>query len=296
LEKKYMKKKIIVLGSSGSIGHMVNFFLNKTSNFLIYNVAGSRKVDDKTEIINIENFHKLKIYIKKINPEIIINCIGILGNQSSNELKKAIYVNSLFPHLLKDLANDNNCKLIHVSTDCVYSGKKKDFYVENDIKDGLDEYSKTKSLGEIIDNNNLTIRSSIIGPELKKNGIGLFHWFMGQDKQISGYTNVYWSGVTTIELARSIIWAINNDITGLYNITNGSKISKSNLLQIINDKTKKNLVINSIKTSFSDKSFMDTRKELDYIIPSYEFMISELVEFVKTNSANYPHYNLNKND
>lgn len=285
-----MKKKVLILGSSGMLGHMVNFFLNKTSNFLVYNIAGSRKVDGNTQIIDIENFNKLKIYIKKINPDILINCIGILVSQSSNELKKAIYINSLFPHLLKDLGNKMDFKLIHISTDCVYSGKKAEFYVENDIKDGLDEYSKTKSLGEIIDNKNLTIRSSIIGPELKTNGTGLFHWFMSQDKPINGFTNVYWSGVTTMELARSVVWAINNNIKGLYNITNGVRISKYNLLEIINYYTNKNLVINPIETSFCDKSFIDTRNELDYKIPSYKIMISELVEFIKSNSTNYPHY------
>src|SRR5690606_27782525 len=108
--------------------------------------------------------------------------------------------------------------LIHISTDCVFSGKKGD-YIETDQKDGSSVYAQSKSLGEITGDNILTIRTSIIGPELKNNGIGLFHWFMSQQGQIQGYSNVFWNGVTTLELAKVIHRLINKQMDGLIHIT-----------------------------------------------------------------------------
>ena len=287
-----MKKKVLVLGSSGMIGHMIYYFLKKTEKYLLFNVAGTRKVDSSTKLIDVHDFKSLEFFIREIKPDFIINCIGILINESNKNIHKAIYLNALFPHLLKNLSYLFDFKLIHISTDCVFSGKKKDFYTEFDDKDGFGNYAKTKGLGEIIDERNLTIRTSVVGPELKSNGEELFDWFMSQEKEINGFTNAYWSGVTTIVLAKSIIWFLDNELTGLYNLTNCKKISKNDLLNIIKYFTKKNIKIKPIKTLFSDKSFLDTRQELGIKIPSYEFMISELVDFIKNNLNYYPHYNI----
>ena len=285
-----MKKKIIVLGSSGLIGHMTCFYLNKVDNFKVYNVSGSRKYNDDTEIINALNFEKIKQYIKKIQPHVVVNCIGILINQCKTSTQNAIFLNALFPHLLNELSFDLNFKLIHISTDCVFSGEKGESYIESDLKDGKGTYAKTKGLGEINNNKNLTLRTSVIGPELKKNGEELFSWFMSQNKEINGFTNVYWSGVSTIELAKTVIWGIRNNIKGLYHVTNGQKISKNDLLSIINKYSNKNISINPDSSMCSDKSFIDTRKERDYLMPSYELMIKELFVYMKQKHFNYTHY------
>lgn len=272
------------------IGHTIYHFLSKSNKYLVYNLAGTRKVDSTTKLIDVKNFSSLENYIKEIQPNFVINCIGLLINESKKNIDKAIYLNALFPHLLKNLSYSLKFKLIHISTDCVFSGKKKGFYIESDLKDGVGNYAKTKGLGEVIDHKNLTFRTSVIGPELKHDGEELFHWFMSQKKEINGFTNVYWSGVTTVQLAKAVIWSLERNITGLYNLTNGKKISKNDLLSIVNDLTKKNLNIKPVESVFSDKSFSDTRQELDLKIPSYQEMVSELVEFIKNNSINYPHY------
>lgn len=286
------KKKILILGSSGLIGHMVYLFLKRSNLFLLHNLAYSRKVDKETKLLDATDFILLKKYLETIKPDIIVNCIGILISESNANPKKAIILNALLPHFLKDFTKNQKSKLIHISTDCVFSGDKINSYVENDEKDGKGYYAKTKGLGEIIDNSNLTLRTSVIGPELKPNGEELFNWFMSQNGSINGYLNAYWSGVTTIELAKSVLWAIENNTVGLYNVTNGIRISKYELLSLINNITGKEIKIVPFKNKLSDKSFIDTRKEKDYKIPSYNKMILDMIEYIKLNSSRYPHYNI----
>ena len=291
-----MKKKVLVLGSSGMIGHQVFNYLFNTDKYEIFNLSYRKKINNETIICNVRNEEKFIKIINSISPQIIINCIGVLINGANKNPQNTIFLNSYMPHLLMNLCNKLNSKLIHISTDCVFSGEKEMPYIEKDFKDGKDTYAKSKGLGEIINDNHLTLRTSVIGPELKSDGEELFHWFMSQSGEINGYTKVIWSGVTTLILAKVVGWAIENKITGLYHVTNNKSIDKFALLTLIKKYTKKNILINPCDEKKLNKSFIDSRKELNFEIPSYEFMISELVEFVKTNSANYPHYNLNKND
>ena len=114
--------------------------------------------------------------------------------------------------MLNKLCDSINSKLIHISTDCVFSGKTGG-YDENSIKDAIDDYGKTKSLGEFDSEcNHLCIRTSIFGPEIKQNGEGLVHWLFNQKGKIFGYKNVFWSGVTTLELSKAIRFSIEKNI------------------------------------------------------------------------------------
>ena len=177
------------------------------------------------------------------NPDIIINCIGILIKESDIDPENSIFLNSYLPHRLTRLSDKIDAKLIHISTDCVFSGDKKEQYDEADEKDGRGIYAKTKGLGEVINDKHLTLRTSVVGPELKEDGEELFHWFMGQSGVVSGYTKAIWSGVTTIELAKAVECSIRKDITGLHHITNNSSISKYDLLILFQKHMKKNIQI-----------------------------------------------------
>ena len=284
-------KKILVLGSRGMLGHVVYHYIKSLNRFNILDSSFNNKLNPNSHLLDVRNNKDLELFISQNKPDIIINCIGILIEASSIDKSNAIYLNSYLPHMLSKLSSSYNCKLIHISTDCVFSGNKGS-YIETDYKDARDIYGLSKGLGEINNNRDLTIRTSIIGPEIKVEGRGLFHWFMLQKKKINGYINVFWSGVTTIELAKAIVFAIDNNTTGLYHITNGRKISKNDLLQLINKHTGKNLIIKPVEVVFSDKSFLDTRKELNYIIPSYEIMIKEMIQMIKQNKKLYTQYNL----
>ena len=275
-----MKKKVLVLGSTGMLGHqVVNHFL-KFDNYDVADIAFKFKLREKTVIVDVTDKVKFEKIIAKMKPDFIVNCIGILINGCKN-LENAIYLNAYFPHQLKKISKNINAKLIHISTDCVFSGEKGS-YIESDVKDGKGIYSQTKKLGEIEDSTNLTLRTSIIGPELKRSGEGLFHWFMSQSADISGFTKSIWSGVTTIELAKAVKCAIEGDITGIYHVTNNIPINKYNLLKLFKKNTKKDISINQLDGEVVDKSLVDTRMLMDVDIPNYEIMIRDMIDDIKS--------------
>ena len=181
--------------------------------------------------------------------------------------------------MLNKLCNSINSKLIHISTDCVFSGKTGG-YDENSIKDAIDDYGKTKSLGEFHSECNLCIRTSIIGPEIKQNGEGLVHWLFQQNGKVFGYKNVYWSGVTTLELSKAIRFSIENNINGLWNLTNGEPISKYDLLDKIINIFSLN---NELDKNFEKKSnkTLKTNKDVNYKVSNYDSMIKEMFDNLK---------------
>lgn len=285
-------EKIIVLGSSGLIGHIVYTYLKKKNKYLVYGLSKKNKIDDSIFLIDALKFKAVEKFIKDIKPDIVINCIGLLINDCNKNIHQAIKLNAEFPHFLDSISCQYNFKLIHISTDCVFSGKKGDSYCEKDEKDGIGVYSKTKSLGEVINNKSLTLRTSVVGPEISSREEELFNWFMSRKDDIKGFTNVYWSGVSTIQLAKSVEWAIEKNIKGLYHITNGKKISKNDLLNIFKKYSKKEIIIYPTLSDFSDKSFIDSRKQINFKIPSYESMVKEIFVHIKNNFDLYSHYNI----
>ena len=210
-----MNKKVLILGSSGLIGHQVYNHLKDNSDFSLSNISYRRKLNSETILLDARSEQIFFDHIRRIQPNYIVNCIGILISEAKQDSESAISLNTHLPHRLKELANKINAKLIHMSTDCVFSGNKKSPYLETDERDGKDSYAKTKALGEVISENHLTIRTSVVGPEIINGSKSLFHWFMSQSGVIEGFTKTIWSGVTTIELAKAIKWFIDNDTTGL---------------------------------------------------------------------------------
>ena len=284
-----MSKKVLVLGSTGQIGHQVYNYLKANSDFQLYNIAYRKKLNDDTILRDVRNEEVFLKTISDLKPDVIINCIGILIEGALKDPENAIFINSYMPHRLKRLANELNSRLVHISTDCVFSGRKGQ-YVETDEKDGLDIYAKAKGLGEIIDDTHVTLRTSVIGPELKDDGEELFHWFMSQKKAVNGYTKAIWSGVSTIELAKAVKWVIDDNITGLYHVTNGESICKYDLLNLIKKYSGKDIQINKVDGKVTDKSFIDTRKERKYQIPSYEHMVKDLFDTINGNKSLYSFY------
>ena len=285
-----MKLKVLVLGSTGLIGHQVFNYLVKREKYELYNITYRKKLNDETILCDVRKQDEFIAVVKSISPDIIINCIGILIEGANMDPENAILINAYFPHRLMSLADKLNSKLIHISTDCVFSGEKEMPYLEKDFKDGKDIYAKSKGLGEIINENHLTLRTSVIGPELKTNGEELFHWFMSQSGKINGFTNAIWSGVTTLVLAEVVEWAIENEITGLYHVTNNKSIDKYTLLSLIKKYTKKNILISPVEDKKTCKNFIDTRNELNFIIPSYNQMVKDMIINATKNKSIYSHY------
>ena len=236
-----MNNKVLILGSSGLIGHQVFNYLQDNSDFSLSNISYTRKLNNETILLDARKDQYFFDQIRHIQPNYIVNCIGVLISEAKQDPESAMFLNAHLPHRLVNLANNINAKLIHMSTDCVFSGNKQSPYLETDEKDGTDAYAKTKSLGEIVSKNHLTIRTSVIGPEIINGSGELFHWFMNQSGIIEGFTKAIWSGVTTIELSKAIKWFINNNTIGLYQLTNGISINKYDLLHLFKKYSNKNI-------------------------------------------------------
>ncbi|MEG2243698.1 MAG: SDR family oxidoreductase [Muribaculaceae bacterium] len=276
-----MKQKILVLGATGMAGHMIYLYLKGLDKYEMSNMVFRTKLDEKSLIIDVNDKSTLSKAIKLINPNIIINCIGILIKGSSDNPINAIYINSCLPHLLKSISEEIGANLIHISTDCVFSGNKGN-YNENDFRDADDIYGRSKALGEIINDKDLTIRTSIIGPELKQDGEGLFHWFMNQQGAVQGYKTAIWGGVTTLELAKAIDYAILNKTTGLIQLSNGLGISKYELLCLFKEIWKKNIEIKPVEKNGIDKSIAKSNV-FHYEVPSYKNMLNDQFIWMESN-------------
>lgn len=279
-------KKVLVIGIKGMAGHILFQSLPQLGNYDVFGIA--RNVESTNKIFNLDvfNVEDLKKIID-LNFDVIINCIGILNKDAEDNPDKAIWFNSYFPHLLESLTKHTKTKVISISTDCVFSGKRGN-YTELDIRDGEGFYAMSKAMGEISNEKDLTIRTSIIGPELNKNGIGLFHWFMQQKGEVSGYSQAFWSGITTIELAKVIHQAILQDIKGLVIVAGKNKIDKYSLLKLFNKVFRNDSLIVSENSKYKvDKSMKSLRTDFDYCVPSYEEMILKMKQWIEANNYDY---------
>ncbi len=251
--------KILILGSNGMLGSTLYKYFKYKKNIHVLGTSRNSKIirgQDKNIILKfeIDFLRSLETKIRKISPNVIINCIGIVKSEVSKHKSTYVYkINSKLPKFLNDISTKNNFKLIHISTDCVFSGLRKN-YSEKHKPDPKDLYGKSKLNGEFSSTKNLVIRTSIIGHELN-NKRGLLEWFLKQKKEVYGYENAYFSGLTTYELSKIIYNKIlfNKKIFGLYHIS-GNKISKYRLLQKIKKIYKLNLKLNKENNFIIDRS------------------------------------------
>ena len=230
--------KILVLGATGMLGNVV--FKTLSSKYEVWgtirNSIGKVFFSDTLQQRLISGIDVLKEdllvdLINKVKPDVVINCIGLTNKhiKESDDSSISKIINSLFPHRLVNICNIIEARVIHISSDCVFSGRSGG-YSENDPSDAEDLYGKSKFLGEVYDQGAITLRTSIIGHELSSSN-GLLNWFLSQDEECQGFSRAVFSGVTTFELARVIkdIIIPRTDLSGLYQIS-GQTISKYELL------------------------------------------------------------------
>ena len=286
MEAVIPRKRVLILGSTGMLGHVIYNVLQNQSNIELFDMSFRTKLTKKSIICDVAKVDTLEEQIIKINPVVIVNCVGVLLKNSKINPANTIFINSYLPHKLRDIAVKINARVIQISTDCVFNGNR-GHNSENTLPNASDIYGRSKSLGELNNSFDLTIRTSIIGPELKHNGEGLLHWLFNQSGNIYVYKNVFWSGVTTLELSKAILFSINNEISGLWNLTNGTEISKYDLIEkVINifQLNKINLKQDNEKTS--NKTLISNR-EIDFKVNSYDKMIVDLKSFYEDNKHFY---------
>ncbi|PQA90527.1 dTDP-4-dehydrorhamnose reductase [Chryseobacterium piscicola] len=279
-------KKILVLGIKGMAGHVIYKNLKDKNQHEVWGIARNINANGNEISLDVSETEKLKEIITQYSFDSIINCIGILNKDAEDNPAKAIWFNSYFPHLLEEITKHTKTKVIHISTDCVFNGKKGN-YSEKDVKDGEGFYAQSKALGEIDNTKDLTIRTSIIGPELNNNGIGLFHWFMNQNGKVNGYTSAYWSGVTTLELAKAVEHVLENSYQGILHLTNGNPINKFDLITLFkNIWHKNNVEIIPYDGKNVDKSLQKSTI-LAHQVPDYQKMLQEQKLWMKEFSNLY---------
>jgi dTDP-4-dehydrorhamnose reductase len=284
--------KVLVLGATGMAGHMITKYLKLQGYQVQTSVRRPTKSQYDNQIFN-EIVDNAKFYLQadddtsvdlltgSIDDDVdyVINCIGLLVKDCQDRPDLATKINAWFPQYLAYRLQRHRAQILHISTDCVFDGRKGK-YVESDATTEKNNYGRSKSLGEIINNKDLTLRCSIIGPEIK-NGTGLMHWFQHQsDNIVQGWTNAYWNGITTLQLAKCLDGYMqdNQKITGLYHLVdNDCCISKCDLLSLINTiyESKKTIVPVSLSQPI-DKTIIDTRLCRPWSIPSLETQLKEL--------------------
>ena len=281
----------LVLGCNGMAGHTIGLYLHerghevlgfdRSPSRLISSVCGdARDTGALLELLRSRRF------------DYVVNCIGLLNKTAEERKADACLLNSYLPHFLAEATHDTQTKVMHMSTDCVFSGSRGG-YTETDLPDGPTFYDRSKALGELDDGRNITLRNSIVGPDLNPQGIGLLNWFMQADGLINGFSSVLWTGQTTLQLAKTMEAAAMNGASGLVNAVPDHSISKYELLKLFNRyllDDRKEIV--PCAEPVSDKSLIRTNYDFDYIIPGYEEMVKEMSEWIMVHKSLYPHYSL----
>ncbi|MCC8418264.1 MAG: NAD(P)-dependent oxidoreductase [Rickettsia endosymbiont of Glossina mortisans submortisans] len=282
--------KILILGVTGMLGNSMFRFLSQDSKFDVCATARnnsarsyfSKDLSDKLITnVDVENHDSLVEVFNKAKPEIVINCIGLVKQLAdANDPLKALPINSLLPHRLANLCKLANSRLIHISTDCVFSGKKGN-YKESDFPDCYDLYGRSKFLGEVDYPHAITLRTSIIGHELAGNR-SLINWFLSAEGQVKGFEKAIYSGFPTVELSRIIRDFVlpNKELYGLYHVAS-KPINKLELLKLVAKIYNEEIDIIPSDELVIDRSLDATRfnEVTGYTPPDWRELVKRMCEF-----------------
>jgi len=261
--------KVTVIGAKGMAGHVVVRYLQQQG----HDVTGVTR-----DQLNIEDSKSVSDFFDQLSTDFLINCVGLLVQPCIVRPDLAAMVNSWFPHYSEYRLQNTATRLVHLSTDCVFNGQDGP-YVETAPLTETNTYGRSKSLGEVNNNKDLTMRMSIIGPELKM-GTGLLNWVTTNPaQQLPGWDNAWWNGITTLQLAKSIDQWINNpSVTGIYHVVNNQvSINKYDLLCKINQVYQLNkTIVRTQGPKTLNKILKDTRQEVDWAIPDYTTQLTQL--------------------
>ncbi len=281
---------VLIFGASGMLGNtLMKYFLAQPE----FNVYGTvRSADSLANFgpkfrekflydINIDSVDSLISAFEIAKPTVVVNCIGLVKQLSASvDPLKALPINAILPHRLSKICGITNSRLIHLSTDCVFSGRE-GMYSEADIPDASDLYGLSKRLGEVTYDNAITLRTSIIGHEISGQR-SLVDWFLAQEGVVSGFTRAIFSGLPTIEIAEIIKNHVipRPDLTGLYHIS-AEPIDKYKLLNLVAAIYNKDIRIIEDSNFKIDRSLDSSRfrSATGYIPPSWTELIHKMHHF-----------------
>lgn len=283
--------KFLVLGCNGMAGHMISLYLKEQGHDVL-GFARKKSALVDSVVGDVMDTDYLRRVVESGRFDFVINCVGILNRAAEDDKAAASWINAYLPHWLAKITENIDTRIIHMSTDCVFSGKRGG-YTEKDVRDGDLFYDRSKALGELDDGRNLTLRCSIVGPDINPCGIGLFNWFMRQTDTVNGFTKAIWTGQTTLQLAKTVEAAAKARAHGLINMVPSGSISKYDLLCLFNRYFKGSMLqIIPYDVPMPDKSLIRTVEGFAWNIPDYETMIAELAVWMKAHKELYPHYAL----
>jgi len=278
---------VLVLGVSGMLGSMVFRLLSERAGWRVVGTVRSAATrarfpaghDIRTDV-TAENLVGLAGLLRDVRPKVVVNCIGLVKQApAGGDPLQVLQVNAVFPHQLARLCDLGGMRLIHISTDCVFSGRTGN-YRETDVADAGDLYGRSKLLGEIQTGNSITLRTSIIGPEpAGAGGVGLLEWFLSQPGPVKGYARAVFSGLTTDELTRVIADVVipRPALTGLYQV-GAAPISKYDLLRLFAEAYDRSFTIQRDETFVIDRSLDSSRfrTATGYAPPDWPAMIAAM--------------------
>jgi dTDP-4-dehydrorhamnose reductase len=282
--------RVIVLGGDGMLGHQVTRRLSHShevvatvrkppSDSVSAALAGCRIVTG----LDVRTPGAAESLVLAERPKVVVNAVGIVKQRAeATDPLESIEVNSLFPHRLARACAEADARVIHISTDCVFSGSKGD-YKETDNQDPVDLYGRSKLLGEVSGPGCLTIRTSMVGLELSHCS-SLVEWFLAQSGDVRGYTKAMWNGLTTIELARVIdsLIAGHPHLQGIWHVS-GPTVSKYDLLARLAVMIGRRAAVVPDDSVVIDRTLNSDRfkEAVSYVPPTSDVMLSELAAAVR---------------
>lgn len=282
--------RILILGGAGMLGHKLFQILREQFPETIcttredthmppFDRVALLQGDDVIRGVDVMDFDGLHRVLADRRPDYVLNCVGIIKQRDEAKLAiPSIAINSLLPHQLAAMTKEWSGRVIHFSTDCVFSGKR-GAYTEQDDSDADDLYGKSKFLGEVAAENALTLRTSIIGRELVEHK-SLLDWFLSQNhKTIRGFRRVIYSGITTNEMAAVITDVVRNHptLSGLYQVVS-TPLSKYDLLCLLRDAYNLDVTIIPDDEVVSDRSMQGDklRAAIGYVAPPWHLLVKNL--------------------
>ena len=282
--------RVLILGATGMLGNVLfryfqenNLFdtwgtLRREHSLINFPISARHKLIPNIDVLNHDELINV---FDKVQPDYVINCTGLVKQLASAQNPLSVLpINSLFPHKLAKICSISQARLIHISTDCVFSGKTGS-YVESDLSDAEDLYGKSKYIGEVNDLPHVvTLRTSIIGHELNSK-YALVDWFLSNNQTVKGYVKTIYSGLPTIELAKIISDYVipNNKIFGLYHVAT-KPINKFDLLKLIAEIYNKQITIEADEKIVLDRSLNAKRFEVltGYLAPEWSILIEKMYQ------------------
>lgn len=285
--------KVFVLGCNGVVGHAVAAYFREAGHEVHYGFDSNIDNQIQSMVGVYYDLPFLKKNIEEIQPDAIINCTAIVNQAAEEDKAGASYLNAFLPHLLESLTAGTKTVVVHRSTDCIFSGAKGQYTLE-DMPDAKSFYARTKAVGELNNEKDITIRVSLIGPAQDEDDGSLLNWFLHQKGEVKGFANAIWTGLTTLEYAKVIESLLQQKAHGVFQAAPKETISKYELLKLFEKHFPGGRSIIKVENNRVDKSLVPDWGGYNIQIKGYEEQIVEMKQWIELHPDFYPDYYSNK--